>query len=398
MLARTLFILALTVFLVPSLALAGKETVQVSEEPVVKAWRIPFLTVMGGAGAFFGQDITWATERSAHDINAAGGVRGKPLVIEKYDTKWDLQRTVQEYSRAIKGSFVVLGPITTEMADTIAPLATKYQVPTLAQWSTEAVAYENSPWFSVLASSWMRGFYEITAKWPELHPDIKKVVSFVNSESGYHYYGMQMSEKALTDMGVEIVERIEVPLDAVNLAPAAIKALNANADGYLFHMTPETNSKLLIEMLSRRDIERYRLLVGGFIVSDPFFKLMGDTDIEGIYMLDAYDPNYPGEKWQSFITNYRKITGRLLPTNGVTGHYDMVQIVAKAIEDLKLTGDPDKLKEEREKMRDYLQNLKDFEGLQNVWTMHPGGASGYRTYIFRFEDNKLHVVYKAVLD
>ena len=72
-----------------------------AEKPVVKEWRIPSLLFLTGPFAGVGEQIKWATDQAAAEINAAGGVAGKPLVIEWHDTGLDPAKGAAEMSKVV---------------------------------------------------------------------------------------------------------------------------------------------------------------------------------------------------------------------------------------------------------------------------------------------------------
>ncbi|MGA2110290.1 MAG: ABC transporter substrate-binding protein, partial [Syntrophorhabdales bacterium] len=72
----------LVLFLAGVLA-AGPAT---AAQPVVKEWKIPSLIFLTGPFAGFGKQVKWATDEAVAEINAAGGVAGRPIVLEWHDT------------------------------------------------------------------------------------------------------------------------------------------------------------------------------------------------------------------------------------------------------------------------------------------------------------------------
>ena len=61
-------------------------------------------------------------------------------------------------------------------------------------------------------------------------------------------------------------------------------------------------------------------------------------------------------------------------------------MVKEAIENTGVTGDPEKLAEERIKIRDYCRNIKGFEGIQLTWDVKDGVPSGKGAFLFVVED------------
>lgn len=66
--------------------------------------------------------------------------------------------------------------------------------------------------------------------------------------------------------------------------------------------------------------------------------------------------------------------------------YDELYLIKRAFEDLKITGDPAKLTEERIAIRDYLNNCRDFDGIFGKVDFIDGIRQN-PTFLFKIEDN-----------
>ncbi len=75
-----------------------------------KEWTIPFLNCLTGPIASYGELFEWSAERAASEINAAGGIKGKPVKIVGVDTASDPQKGSTEMARLVKDTLVALGP------------------------------------------------------------------------------------------------------------------------------------------------------------------------------------------------------------------------------------------------------------------------------------------------
>jgi ABC-type branched-subunit amino acid transport system substrate-binding protein len=71
-------------------------------EPVVKEWKIPFLIFLTGPYAGFGKQIKWSVDEAVREINAAGGISGRPIVIEYHDTGIDPAKAAAEMSKVVE--------------------------------------------------------------------------------------------------------------------------------------------------------------------------------------------------------------------------------------------------------------------------------------------------------
>jgi hypothetical protein len=63
-------------------------------------------------------------------------------------------------------------------------------------------------------------------------------------------------------------------------------------------------------------------------------------------------------------------------------------MIKEAIENSGISGDKDRLEEERVKIRDYCRNVKSFQGIQQTWDMDKGVPSKKGAFLFIIQDNK----------
>ena len=70
-----------------------------------------------------------------------------------------------------------------------------------------------------------------------------------------------------------------------------------------------------------------------------------------------------------------------------TIYYDCVYMIKEAIENTGITGESNRLAEERIKIRDYCRNVKSFQGIQQTWDMSDGVPSEKGAFLFIIRDN-----------
>ena len=68
---------------------------------VVKEWRIPTIYFLSGPMAGICEPHVWLTEKLIAEINAAGGISGKPIVTEFLDSALDPTKATACMAKAI---------------------------------------------------------------------------------------------------------------------------------------------------------------------------------------------------------------------------------------------------------------------------------------------------------
>ena len=79
---------------------------------VVKEWRIPTIYFLRGPMAGFAEPHKWLADKLVADINAAGGIAGKPVVLEYCDSGLDPTKATACVAKAVdSGALCMNGPL-----------------------------------------------------------------------------------------------------------------------------------------------------------------------------------------------------------------------------------------------------------------------------------------------
>jgi branched-chain amino acid transport system substrate-binding protein len=124
----------------------------------------------------------------------------------------------------------------------------------------------------------------------------------------------------------------------------------------------------------------------------PELYTTGGKDIEGVQIYNYTNDTLDTPRWNAFKAAYMADHKGTQVPSLAPNYYDAVYMVKEAIEKTGVTGDPKKLKEERKKIADYLQNVKGFKGLLFEWDNVNGVAMTKPTYIFEVKDGKKKLV------
>ena len=110
-----------------------------------------------------------------------------------------------------------------------------------------------------------------------------------------------------------------------------------------------------------------------FITADaPELYEVGGEFLNGCYVWNIDNPFVDNPRWLDLVETYKaERPDPGIPSWNVPMSYDAVWLIAEAIENCKITGDPAKLKEERIAIRDYCYNCT-FDGVQYPRTIVDG--------------------------
>jgi branched-chain amino acid transport system substrate-binding protein len=354
---NVLRLIALLLIVFFGLVSLGPSTANSADE-----WYLPAITQLTGTYSAWCEQGVWAYKFLVDEINAKGGVLGKPIRLEVFDEGPDASVTVPVMAKVIdKKPLCILGPVDSNNVKASVPLAIKegiFTLPATAGVGSLVDFLEPKSWVISHLDTDERTAKPGAIEWAKQNPDIKKVVMFLFPEHQLYINYAKYQTEGLEEMGVE-VKTIEVT-EEVNLGPIATKALAYKPDGFVMSVLANACAKLIIELDKRGVKDKRRILMFGS-ADDPELYAIGKGYLDGAYMWTYFNQFYEGEEWQRLLKAYQAAhPDKPEPNLALWMLYDEVKMVVKAIEDLKLTGDPAKLAEERAAIRDYCINQKGF--------------------------------------
>ena len=368
-------------------------TVAESTEVVVEEWEIPFLNCLTGPIASIGEYLQWGAEYAAEQINAEGGIAGKPVKVVGIDTGMSPEKGTVEMSKLVEDALVVMGPVPEPVIMAAVPIAADEGLYSFTATTSYEYAVEYFPW----AISWFPPTEEklqpVVVAWAE-KTGAGKVVQFVENYGAWpgmakaHTLGLEVA-------GSEVLDDVEVPSDAVSFGPLVVKALAQDPDALIFSCNAEKVAKIIIELKNRGWEDMNKILIFSS-ADDAALYTTGGASINGAMIYNYSDPNLDTPRWNGFRQAFKDDHDGMEPFSLSPNYYDAVYMIKRAIEDTGVTGDPAKLAEERIKIRDYCNDIKNFEGLQFVWNNKGGYPSDKPLYLFEIQDGQKILVEEII--
>ena len=356
----------------------------------VKQWEIPFLDCLTGAIASIGEYLQWGAERAAQEINAAGGIKGRPVKIIGIDTALDPQKGSVEMARIVGDTLVALGPVPEPVIMAAMPIAVENGMMSITATTSYEYAVKFFPWTVSWFPPTEKRLGGLVAAWAGLHPEMKTVVQFIEPYGPWP--GMAKAHaKGLAGAGVKVLSNVDVPTDAVAFGPLVVKAMEQKPDGIVFVCNAEKIAKIIKELKSRGWNRMDHLLV--FSSGDaPELYAAGGSDINGVEIYNYINPGLDTPRWNAFKEAYMKDHKGNQPPSLSTNYYDAVYMIKRAIENTAVSGNPKKLKQERKMIADYIANMKNFQGIMFNWDMKNGVPTNKPTFIFAIQDGKKKLI------
>lgn len=228
------------------------------------------------------------------------------------------------------------------------------------------------------------------------HTGGKRVVQFVENYSVWA--GMAKAhEQGIRDAGAAVLNQVDVPGDAVSFGPLAVSALSQNPDSIIFACNAQKIPSIIAELKTRGWNNMGSLLVFSSGDDASLYTVGGNT-INGIMIYNHTDPALSNPRWDAFREAFKQEYNGIEPFSLSTNYYDAVYMIKWAIEETGITGDPKKLAAERILIRDYCNEIQDFEGIQFTWSNIRGYPRNKPDYLFEIRDGAKVKVLEIVPD
>lgn len=349
-------------------------------------WEIDFLNSLTGPIASIGNYMSWSAQRAAREINGAGGIAGKPVMVIEHDTGDSPEKAINQMAKIVDHTLVTMGPVPEVCIQAAMPLAVEKGLFCMPASTSYEITINYFPW----SISWFPPTEQVlpgvTKTWAELQGTLQRVVQFTEKQAVWP----QMAEfhaSGLTRAGVREVIEVEVPRDAIMFDSLVVKALSREPDGFILTCNSEKAAKIVIALHKQGWLDFSKILIFSSADDTSLYTTAGQF-LNGCYIYNYIDPNSQNPRWISFREDYKKEHSGLEPSSLSTIYYDCVYMIKEAIENSGISGDKDLLAEERVKIRDYCRNVKSFQGIQQTWDMNEGVPSEKGAFLFIIQDNK----------
>lgn len=348
-------------------------------------WTIPVLSAVTGSIAYVGKPASWAAEYAAEVINEQGGINGKKVKVKIYDTKFDTAEAVSCMSKVVDDSLIVVGPMDAPGAEAAGQVAFDANIPNIAAYSFTDIRDQYSPNAIAYMTDSEEGDWLAAGQWIKLNPDIKSVVIFTNPTDASQMATTELLKTNLSTINVSVKKVVEVETDTLDCGPAAVQAINAGADGYISVLRADENAKVVSELRTRGVDEGRKITCSFASYSDNYTSVVGADKLDGTYIWNKLDPNYDGEDWNKLVTAYKAdFDGAAPNVNPVPDYYNALLAIKQCFEELKITGDKDKLDSEKKAIAEWFYNSPVIHGIQGDYQWVKGKKEA-PIYYFQFD-------------
>jgi branched-chain amino acid transport system substrate-binding protein len=190
-------------------------------------------------------------------------------------------------------------------------------------------------------------------------------------------YGKVVAPAILKKYGVQILESIDFLTEDVDFSAQITRVKAANPDGIVLAGEHHIAANIAREV--RKQGLKQPFIGDVFINSSDFIRL-GGPSVEGTYTVTTFWEGNPDPKVQTFVRNFmekhKQDHGKdANPAEVGSGMYDTCYITRFLVGKMGISGKPEDLQKDREKIRDGWATLKDFIGVQGKTSIDKNGDS-----------------------
>ena len=300
-----------------------------------------------------------AADIAVAEVNAAGGVNGKKIRLEKFDTASEAknaQVAVQRFAEDLN-ALAVIGPYSSQESQVAFAAGERLEIVQIPNSATAPGLTQGKKWaFRVIEDEGKQ--FERLLKSLERKQIVKEKTAAVIYPSD-EFVGKALSAwmpKLLDANGWKQVIPPEGYLtNAADLSPHITKLQGKNPAAIAFAGLPGGAAKVMHE-IRRQGFKS--VMIGAQVMADPDVVNLLGPDGEGTIYVSWYwwDAN---DRTRSFERKFLEETKKRGINKTGAHHvdasaYDIVYVLADAMKRAKVTGDPSKVKAERNAIREAL--------------------------------------------
>jgi branched-chain amino acid transport system substrate-binding protein len=330
-------------------------------------------TPITGANAANGALWSKAVRLAEKQINAAGGITGKPIKVLVVDDQSTNPGALAAVNKSIEQDKVLalLGPTTSTQILAVSETIKKAAVPTLVGGSAVAVTRQGNPWLfrvrpddSIVAQGMVKYIKE----------DMKLTkIGLLHDADAFGAGGADQVERYAKEMGLQIVKREKYAGADRDFTAQLLSLKSAGIEVMVVYATAGP-AIAVIQRQYRQIGSPYKFLGSPTSAQENTLNLSKEAAEGLIAMMD----NVPGEALKKYAVEYKQEYNEELNTFAAFD-YDALNILAQAIR---------KGGEDRTRIREALLATKGYVGVLGTYSFTPNGDSLHTASVVQIEQGR----------
>jgi branched-chain amino acid transport system substrate-binding protein len=328
---------------------------------------------ISGSGAIKGRSVLKGINLYLDELNEKGGIDGKHVVLTVFDDQNDKKQALEKAKEIVKQNKAigVIGHWYSSCSINAGTEYKKHGIPAITPGATNIKVTDSEWYFRALFNDKSQGKFLANYANKVLG---HKTAAIIHEDLAYGSYLADIFEKTAKEIGMKIIFKKEFQTKSDHLDQSLkniVKSLH-NRKGrrkswkncIIFMSTHADEGIKLVKDMRDMDFEN-PIIVPDSLASKQFSKGFDMYPEEkaspgfytdGIYATSPLIFDTANEKAQLFKNTYREKYNEEPDWISAFG-YDTAMIMCEAIKNAGITGTPETLKEDRQKVRDYLSGL-----------------------------------------
>lgn len=300
-----------------------------------------------------GEPTLTAVDIAVEQINAAGGINGKPIEIVRFDTGSDPKQASVGTRKLAQddGVLAIVGPFSSGEASVAFNDAERLKLLMMPTSASAPGITEGKKYAWRLTEDERKQFGRLlkSIKAKGIKADSAAIV-YISEEVVSNSAGTKLYPVLLEEAGIKLVaDPIPVQYKSFDMSAQAAQILQANPDLVAIAALPESASKVIKEL--RRQGYKGRI-IGSQIFADPNVLELFGAEGDGTLLVAGFWKGR-NEAATAFNTKFVEETGKrgihkLGAHHSDAQAYDTFFLLKQVMEKAGITGDPAKLEAERE--------------------------------------------------
>lgn len=282
--------------------------------------RLPLLTSLEGSNAG-GFGLLYGYAQAQAELNGQGGINGRPLVLDIYDDRSQIDRAIS-LARTItreKNYPLCLGPYSSSMLLAVRQLFNTAEMPLLAPMASDPRVFDSGPYIFSIADPDQRRIEEFARHF--LNSGMERTACLVNDDNVYC--------RTLSDIYMDVFGKEKAELLRYSNEPESLDRVVSELEGkdYQLVFIADYQSHRARELAAgaRRVLPEATVAVS----TAPFTE----EAIDGTVLPTNFRPEEG-----PYLRHFRQMFGRLDPSIREASAYDVLMTAAAAIEEVGLQG------------------------------------------------------------
>lgn len=340
-----------------------------SEEDAI---HIAFVGPLSGENALSGRLMRQAVEMYLERINAAGGVRGKRVILDVFDDRNEKELARQRALEIVDQhqAVAVIGHNWSSLSLAGGDVYKEHGLPAISATSTNVMVTADNEWyFRTIFNDDLQGRFHANYAKSVLH---QTAVSIIHEDAAYGYNLAQTFENTARKLELDVknVWGFEMGSDQLpQRLEQIVTELKASPDaGVIFLSTHNVEGATLVRLIRDQGIQNLIMTPDDF-ATQGFLNWFQDLPQErrnpgyytnGIYVTSPLIFDTANELAQQFRVDYYAKYEEF-PDWQAAFAYDAALVIIEAINQTGVQGGPESLKEDHRKIRDFLAELTAIE-------------------------------------